>query len=162
MANSADLLALHIIDQLPEERRHTFHAAFQARKKGHATAFVLSLFFGFLGIDRFFLGHVGLGLAKMFTFGACGMWWFVDLFFIMSATEAHNLEQLDVLRLAYGALPHEPGYPRSPYPGGFPPRIGSNQPPPSGGFGPPPSGFRPAGRGYGPPQGGGFGSPPSL
>jgi len=42
-------------------------------------AFVLSLFFGYFGIDRFYLGYVWSGILKLLTFGGFGIWWMVDL-----------------------------------------------------------------------------------
>ena len=56
--------------------------------KQYVTALLLSLFFGGLGVDRFYLGYTGLGLAKLFTFGGLGVWAFID--FILIAT--HNVK----------------------------------------------------------------------
>lgn len=46
------------------------------------TALLLSLFLGSLGIDRFYLGYSGLGVAKLLTFGGCGVWALIDLVLI--------------------------------------------------------------------------------
>ena len=50
-------------------------------------AFLLSLFLGGFGVDRFYIGDVGLGLGKLFTAGGAGVWWLVDLFLIRKAAE---------------------------------------------------------------------------
>jgi hypothetical protein len=47
--------------------------------KQYMVALLLSVFLGYLGIDRFYTGHVGTGIAKLLTFGGCGIWALVDL-----------------------------------------------------------------------------------
>jgi len=39
---------------------------------------IISWSIGFLGADRFYRGEVGLGILKLITFGAFGIWWLVD------------------------------------------------------------------------------------
>jgi hypothetical protein len=41
-------------------------------------AVVLSFFLGVLGIDRFYLGYTGMGLAKLVTIGGLGIWALID------------------------------------------------------------------------------------
>jgi TM2 domain-containing membrane protein YozV len=50
--------------------------------RSQSTAFLLSWFGGLLGLDRFYLGQTGLGIAKLLTFGGCGLWALYDLMMI--------------------------------------------------------------------------------
>lgn len=51
-------------------------------KKYKSIAMVLSLLFGLLGFDRFYLGYWGLGMLKLITLGGLGIWWLLDFIFI--------------------------------------------------------------------------------
>lgn len=39
---------------------------------------IISWSLGYLGADRFYKGEVGLGILKLLTFGALGVWWLID------------------------------------------------------------------------------------
>jgi TM2 domain-containing membrane protein YozV len=138
VADRADLMLLQYMNNVPEHRRLEFQMAYQGRKKDRTTALVLSLFFGTLGVDRFYLGQTGLGFLKLFTAGGCGLWSIIDWFMIMGAADTQNVNALTQLGAAYAAL----APPIQTY------ALGGYGPPPSGGYGPPPSGG-----GYGPPPG---------
>jgi hypothetical protein len=48
------------------------------KQKNRLIALVLSLFFGFFGIDRFYLGKKKSGIFKLITLGGLGFWWCFD------------------------------------------------------------------------------------
>ncbi len=52
-------------------------------KKTKIIALLLSFFLGYLGIDRFYLGYTGLGVLKLVTLGAFGIWWLIDFVLIL-------------------------------------------------------------------------------
>ena len=46
------------------------------------SAMLISFFLGGLGIDRFYLGYTGIGVAKLLTLGGCGVWALIDFILI--------------------------------------------------------------------------------
>ncbi len=56
--------------------------------KEYIIALLFSIFLGYLGIDRFYMGQVGMGIGKLLTGGGCGVWWLIDI--ILIATRSSN------------------------------------------------------------------------
>lgn len=53
---------------------------------------VMSILFGSLGVDRFMMGHVGLGILKLITGGGLGIWWLIDVIMIATKKEFAGIE----------------------------------------------------------------------
>lgn len=53
-------------------------------RRDKVTAFIVSLLFGYLGVDWFYLArgspkYNGLGVLKLFTLGGIGVWYIIDI-----------------------------------------------------------------------------------
>lgn len=82
------------LSQLDESQANQVIAA--ANIKNPTTAFILSIFLGTLGVDRFYIGHVGLGVAKLLlAWLTFGIWTIIDWFLIINATKKANLAALN-------------------------------------------------------------------
>jgi len=62
------------------------------KKVNWTTALIISIFLGSLGIDRFIMGHVGLGILKLVTFGGCGIWTLIDIILIATKHKFDDVE----------------------------------------------------------------------
>ncbi len=60
--------------------------------KNPDTSQILSIIGGQLGIDRFYIGETGLGIAKLLTCGGLYIWTIIDWFTIMGSTREKNME----------------------------------------------------------------------
>lgn len=58
--------------------------------KSPTVGFLCAFFGGGLGIDRFWLGEVGLGIAKVLTCAGVGIWGIVDWFTAGERTKKYN------------------------------------------------------------------------
>lgn len=57
-------------------------AAEENPNKNYLVALLLSYFLGSIGADRFYLGKIGTGIAKLVTFGGLGIWHLVDMLLV--------------------------------------------------------------------------------
>ena len=71
----------------------TAQAAF-AGLKGSGMMTLIAWLGGGFGIDRFMLGETGLGIAKLFTCGGCGIWSLIDIFTAGGRTRKYNAKKI--------------------------------------------------------------------
>ena len=54
----------------------------QTSDKDWTTLLILSVLLCGFGADRFYAGHIGLGVLKLLTLGACGIWALIDIILV--------------------------------------------------------------------------------
>ena len=62
------------------------------KKVNWTVTLIMSILFGSLGVDRFIMGQVLLGILKLITFGGCGIWWIIDVILIASKHKFEGIE----------------------------------------------------------------------
>jgi TM2 domain-containing membrane protein YozV len=61
-------------------------------EKSKIVAGVLQLALGSLGIGRFYMGNVGIGIAQLFTCGGLGIWALIDGIMLLVGNDATDSE----------------------------------------------------------------------
>lgn len=69
-------------------------AIFMVELKDPTMMLIISIFLGYLGIDRFMLGDVTMGILKLLTCGLCGILAIIDWIQIMDRTKEKNFQEL--------------------------------------------------------------------
>ena len=80
-----------ILESMSEDKQA---ALAMAGFKDPTITLIISLLGGALGIDRFYIGDTGLGVAKLLTCGGLGIWSIIDWFLIMGAVREKNFQKL--------------------------------------------------------------------
>lgn len=62
--------------------------------KDPMTILLVSIFVGSLGVDRFMLGDIALGILKLLTVGLCGVLTIVDWFLVQKKAKEVNFQNL--------------------------------------------------------------------
>ena len=62
--------------------------------KSPTTLLLISLFLGYLGVDRFMLKDAGMGVLKLLTGGLCGILWIMDCVTISQKVREKNYTEV--------------------------------------------------------------------
>ncbi|MFT4303469.1 MAG: TM2 domain-containing protein [Candidatus Woesearchaeota archaeon] len=62
------------------------------KKVNWTLTLIMSVLFGTLGVDRFIMGQIGLGIVKLITMGGCGIWWLIDVILIAMKHPFQDIE----------------------------------------------------------------------
>ncbi len=54
--------------------------------KSQVVALILAILLGGIGIHRFYLGHIGMGILYLLTGGLCGIGWLIDIILIATGS----------------------------------------------------------------------------
>jgi len=65
------------------------------KKVNWVLTLVLSILVGWLGVDHFVMGQVGLGILKLITGGGCGIWWLIDVILIATKHQFAGIEWVE-------------------------------------------------------------------
>ena len=80
-----------ILENMSEDKQA---ALAMAGFKDPTISLIISLLGGAFGVDRFYIGDTGLGIAKLLTCGGLGIWSIIDWFLIMGAVHEKNFQKL--------------------------------------------------------------------
>ena len=91
---------MQLCENMTEQQRFLFQAQYGAVRKDRVLILVLSIFFGGLGIDRFVVGDIGMGILKLLTGGIFGILWVIDWFLIMGRVDDVNRRNATEIAMA--------------------------------------------------------------
>lgn len=101
-----------LTQDLTDQQKALFSGQFASERRDRTLVFVLSVIFGYLGVDRFMVGDIGFGVLKLLTFGGCGILWLIDLFLIWARVDDYNRrkasEILTTIKMTTPAAPPAP------------------------------------------------------
>ena len=71
---------------MAEEKQEQHTAREDVSEKKRSVALLLCVLYGWLGLHRFYVGKAGTALLMMLTIGGFGIWYIIDLVWLVSGT----------------------------------------------------------------------------
>lgn len=81
---------MFLVCWIEENEKEKIHM--EKKKLNWTTTLIISILLGGLGVDRFMMGHVGLGILKLLTLGGCGIWTLVDIILIATKHQYEGVQ----------------------------------------------------------------------
>lgn len=88
---------MYLKDKLRTMDEQKFSLVSTIDLKDPTTILLISIFLGCLGIDRFMIGDIGMGVLKLLTLGVCGILTIIDWFTISKKTKELNFNNVMAL-----------------------------------------------------------------
>ena len=93
-----DATDIPLIRQKMENASDDMYLSLQATElKNPTTITIISIFLGGLGIDRFMIGDIGMGVLKLLTLGLCGILTIIDWFTIGKKAKKVNFSKISMI-----------------------------------------------------------------
>ena len=85
---------MYIKEKLAAMDENKFAMISTIEMKDPTTILLVSIFLGTLGVDRFMLGDIGMGILKLLTCGVCGILTIIDWFTISKKAKELNFNNV--------------------------------------------------------------------
>ena len=85
---------MYIKEKLAAMDENKFAMISTIEMKDPTTILLVSIFLGGLGVDRFMLGDIGMGILKLLTCGVCGILTIIDWFTVSKKTKELNFNNI--------------------------------------------------------------------
>lgn len=85
---------MYIKEKLAAMDENTFAMISTIEMRDPTTILLVSIFLGSLGVDRFMLGNIGMGILKLLTCGVCGILTIIDWFTVSKKTKELNFNNV--------------------------------------------------------------------
>ena len=80
-----------IYRSVQEDKRNEFMMRFNTQAKSPTALFGYANYLGYLGVDRFVMGEIGLGVLKLLTSGGLGIWALIDVINVAGRVRQQNI-----------------------------------------------------------------------